>query len=51
MTLVVPVAKNPQVSQKHDDGHFADGGDVDGSALLDVGVEVLEGRSQSNKLK
>jgi hypothetical protein len=30
-----------QVSQEHDDGHFADGGDVDGGALLDVGVEVL----------
>jgi hypothetical protein len=30
-----------QVSQKHDDRDFADGRDVDGSALLDVGVEVL----------
>ena len=30
-----------QVSQKHDDRHFADGRDVDGSALLDVRVEVL----------
>jgi hypothetical protein len=30
-----------QVSQKHDNSDFADGRDVDGSALLDVGVEVL----------
>ena len=30
-----------QISQKHNDRHFADGGNVDGSAFLDVGVEVL----------
>jgi hypothetical protein len=40
-----------QVSQKHDDRHFADGGNVNGSAFLDIGVEVLLERSQFGQIE
>ena len=38
-----------EVAQKHDNRHLTDGGNINGSALLDVGVEVLCGEEERSK--